>query len=161
MTGSGGVPAYTSVVVGTDGSDLAGPTVGRAAAVAAAHGAKLTVVCAFSEVGARDDARNVGSLIGEARTGPRSGQVSGREAAAQVLSEAVRIAHEREGIDVATVLMDGDPAAALLAAVDTRSADLLIVGASHDLSLSERLLGTVAAEVVRKAPCDVLIVRPS
>ena len=41
-----------------------------------------------------------------------------------------------------------------------RAADLLVVGALRDTSIAGRLLGTVATEVVRRAPCDVLIVRP-
>jgi nucleotide-binding universal stress UspA family protein len=37
----------------------------------------------------------------------------------------------------------------------------LIVGAVHERSTTERLLGTVATEVTKRAPCDVLVVRPT
>ena len=40
------------------------------------------------------------------------------------------------------------------------NAELVVVGAHHDRSIAERLLGTVATEVTKQAPCDVLIVRP-
>ena len=43
---------------------------------------------------------------------------------------------------------------------EERGADLIVVGACQDVSITERLLGTVATEVVRRAPCEVLIVRP-
>ena len=42
-----------------------------------------------------------------------------------------------------------------------RNADLIVVGARHQRSIAERLLGTVATEVTKRAPCDVLIVRPA
>jgi nucleotide-binding universal stress UspA family protein len=34
------------------------------------------------------------------------------------------------------------------------------VGALRDTSIADRLLGTVATEVVRRADCEVLVVRP-
>ena len=36
-----------------------------------------------------------------------------------------------------------------------------MLGAIHDRSLADRLLGTVATEVTKRAACDVLIVRPT
>ncbi|MER2510580.1 MAG: universal stress protein, partial [Amaricoccus sp.] len=60
----------------------------------------------------------------------------------------------------AALLMEGDPAAALIETAHARQAELIVLGASYDRSLAERLLGTVATEVVKRANCDVLIVRP-
>jgi nucleotide-binding universal stress UspA family protein len=56
--------------------------------------------------------------------------------------------------------VDGEPANALLAAAEECKADLIGVGALRDSGIADRLLGTVAAEVVRRAPCEVLVVRP-
>ena len=36
-----------------------------------------------------------------------------------------------------------------------------MLGAVHDRSLADRLLGTTAEEVTKQAVCDVLIVRPA
>jgi hypothetical protein len=47
-----------------------------------------------------------------------------------------------------------------VAAVAERAADLIVVGALRDTSIADRLLGSVATEVVRRAGCDVLVVRP-
>jgi nucleotide-binding universal stress UspA family protein len=44
---------------------------------------------------------------------------------------------------------------------DERNARLIVVGARHERSIADRLLGTVATEVTKQAPCDVLIVRPT
>jgi nucleotide-binding universal stress UspA family protein len=84
----------------------------------------------------------------------------GCAAANDALSSAISIAREGGATLSASLLVDGEPAQALLDIADERDADLIVVGARHDISLAERLLGTVATEVVRRAPCEVLIVRP-
>lgn len=147
---------YTVVVVGTDGSSLAGPTVARAAWVAARDDADLVVVCAYAEMSRRTEAKNVTTLGGD----PRIGQVLGRNAASDAIASAVSVAQEGGATIAAALLVDGDPAAALLDQASSRGAQLLVVGARRDRSVAGRLLGTVATEVVKQATCDVLIVRP-
>ena len=48
---------YRKILVGTDGSSLAGPTVTRAARLAVADDADLIVVCAYTKMLAREAAR--------------------------------------------------------------------------------------------------------
>ncbi len=149
--------AYQRIVVGTDGSALAEPTVARAAFLAATEGADLIIVCAYSDLPRRVDARNVATLGGD----PSFGQVPGREAAARVVAEANAIA-EGLGAKVASVeLVDGEPGTALLRVAKAREADLIVIGAHRNVSIAERLLGTVATHVVRHAASEVLIVRPN
>ena len=147
---------YKTIVVGTDGSPLAEPTVARAAWLAAHNDSDLVIVCAYSGLSRRQEARNVATVGGDSRIG----QVLGRAAANEALSSATSIARENGATLSASLLVDGEPAQALLDIADERDADLIVVGARHDISLAERLLGTVATEVVRRAPCEVLIVRP-
>ncbi|MBO6940037.1 MAG: universal stress protein [Deltaproteobacteria bacterium] len=52
------------------------------------------------------------------------------------------------------------PAEALCAFADGQGADLIVVGAHRRSGLGRILLGSVAESVVRRAPCDVLVVRP-
>ncbi|MEU4287277.1 universal stress protein [Kribbella sp. NPDC026596] len=67
----------------------------------------------------------------------------------------------KEGATVsAALLVDGEPSSALTTTAEERSADLIVLGAVHDRSLADRLLGTVATEVTKRAGCDVLVVRP-
>lgn len=146
---------YRTIVVGTDGSDLAAPTVARAAWLATRDHADLVIICAFAELSRRDEAKNVATL-GDTR----SGQVLGRAAADLALARAGEVARAQGATVSAALLIDGEPAQALVKAAQDRSADLIVMGAVHDRSLAGRLLGTTAEEVTKKATCDVLIVRP-
>ena len=146
---------YRTIVVGTDGSPLAAPTVARAAWLATHDDADLVIVCAYSELSRRQEARNVASL-GDSRVG----QVPGRTAASEAIATAVAVAREQGATISAALLVDGEPASALLATAKERAADLVVVGALRDTSIADRLLGTVATEVVRRAECEVLVVRP-
>ncbi len=147
---------YRTIMVGTDGSPLAEPTVARAAWLATHDDADLVIVCAYSELSPRQEARAIATTATETRTG----QVLGRAAANEAMTAAVAIARDRGATVAAALLVDGEPAEALLNAAGERDADLIVVGALRDVSLADRLLGTVATEVVRRAACEVLIVRP-
>ena len=147
---------YRTIVVGTDGSPLAEPTVARAAWLAAHDDADLIIVCAYSALSRRQEARNTATLGGD----PRIDQVPGRAAASAAIAAAVAVAQEQKATISAALLIDGEPASALLTAAKERAADLIVVGAVRDTGIAERLLGSVATEVVRRAHCEVLIVRP-
>lgn len=147
---------YRTIVVGTDGSSLAEPTVGRAAWLAKHDDADLVIVCAYAQLSRRTEAKNIATLGGDSRTG----QVLGREAASTALAEAMRVASGEGATVAAALLIDGDPSKALVATADERSADLIVLGALHDRSLADRVLGWTATEVTKRARCDVLIVRP-
>lgn len=147
---------YRTIVVGTDGSSLADLTVGRAAWLAVREDAQLVIVCVYSPLSRRTEAKNTNTMGGDVRTGT----VLGRAAAEAAGKAAVAVA-EREGAKVAAALIvEGDPAGSLLSIVDERDGDLLVIGAIHDRSLAEKLLGTVAGQITKRAACDVLIVRP-
>lgn len=146
---------YRTIVVGTDGSPLAAPTVSRAAWLAAHNDADLVIVSVYSGLTRRQEARNVVSL-GDTRVG----QLAGRTAASAAIAAAVALAQERGATISAALLVDGEPANALLATAHERNADLVVVGALRDTGIADRLLGTVASDVVRRAECEVLVVRP-
>ncbi|MEL4356585.1 MULTISPECIES: universal stress protein [unclassified Luteococcus] len=149
---------YQTIVVGTDGSALAGPTVARAAWLALREDADLIIVCAWSSISRRAEAKNVNSLGND----PSSlGQVHGRQAATKAVQDGVAIARSYGARVKAALLVDGEPGSALLQIAGQHQADLIVVGAIQDVSIADRLLGTVATDVVKRATCEVLIVRPS
>ena len=137
------VPAYNRILVGTDGSLLAEPTIVRAAGLAAANGADVVIVCAYTTLSPRESASQEASAAQVATLG----QVPGAATATKALEEAVAIVEQHGARVAAALLVDAEPAVALLEA-------------DRDTSIVGRLLGNVASEVVRKAHRDVLIVRP-
>lgn len=147
---------YRTIVVGTDGSSLASPTVGRAAWLAKHDDADLVVVCAYSQLSRRSEAKNTATLGGDTRVG----QVLGREAASLALNTAMDVARVEGATVTAALLIEGEPDQALIVTARDHKADLIVLGAVHDRSLADRLLGSTAEEVVKRARCDVLIVRP-
>jgi nucleotide-binding universal stress UspA family protein len=147
---------YRTIVVGTDGSSLAETTVGRAARLAQHDDADLVIVCAYAQMSRRVEAKNAATLGGDTRTG----QVLGREAASLAMSDAMKLATDAGATVTAALLADGDPATVLVRLAEEHSADLIVLGAIHDRSLVDRLLGSTAEEVTKSARCDVLVVRP-
>ncbi|MGI8456640.1 MAG: universal stress protein [Propionibacteriaceae bacterium] len=147
---------YRTIVVGTDGSSLGGPTVGRAAWLAKHDDADLVIVCAYSQLSRRDEAKNVATLGGDSRIG----QVLGRDAAGLALAEAMKMASAEGATVTAALLIDGEPAQALITTATDQNADLIVLGSLHDRTLADRLLGSTSQDVIKRAQCDVLIVRP-
>ena len=148
MSGS----SYTTVLVGTDGSESSYRAVDRAAVVARDAGATLLLLTAYRPMNAREvqDAR--------AALGDEAYKVSGSTPAEDVLRDAADRARALGLTDVDTLAVEGDPVDALVDAVKDRKVDLLVVGNRGLNSLAGRLLGSVPANITHKAACDVLIV---
>jgi universal stress protein A len=58
-------------------------------------------------------------------------------------------------------LLDGDPVAVLLTQAEAERATLIAVGSHGRRRAAALLLGTVAARMLRDAPCSVLVARPA
>lgn len=80
-----------------------------------------------------------------------------RNAQSQV--DAVAAALAGEGRPAAGELRSGDPAEALLEAVEAGKADLLVVGSQGLGALERFFMGSVSEKVLRHAPCSVLVAR--
>jgi len=80
--------------------------------------------------------------------------------AQQYLDFHVRMARRQFPGQVVPHLAIGNPASEIIKAARLTGADMLLVG-THELAGIEKLLrGSIAAKVVSKAPCSVLVVRP-
>jgi len=145
--------SYSTIVVGTDGSDYALDAVHRAAELSSTNSALLVVVCAYSPLTAREQA-----VLNTSFAEARLERARGAAAAEAAVDAAAGHAHRSGAVGVTGVLVDGDPASALLRAASERAADLVVVGNRGLNTLSGRLLGSVAAAVSRRATCDVLVV---
>jgi nucleotide-binding universal stress UspA family protein len=143
---------YQTVVVGTDGSDSSYRAVERAAEVAHAASAKLVIVCAYAPASRREVA------AAEDVLGDDAYQVVGTAPAEETLRTAAERAAAHGATAVERVAIEGEPVKSLISTLGEYRADLLVVGNRGLNTLAGRLLGSVPADVSRRAPCDVLIV---
>lgn len=143
---------YSSVVVGTDGSETAARAVAQAAALAAADGARLVVVTAYTpgKGPAHDvDPDAVPADIRFALTD---------RVQAEELVEAARVEARAVGAPKVVVqALPGHPAEVLMEAAKDFDADLIVVGSRGLSGHAHFILGSVAASVAHHAPCDVLV----
>ncbi|MCW2726927.1 MAG: UspA domain protein [Frankiales bacterium] len=146
------ITTYTTVLVGTDGSESSFRAVERAAAVARDADAILVLACAYRPMSAREVQDAADALGGE------SYKVAGSTPAEDVLRDASDRAQAVGAKKIETEAIEGDPVDALEKLVVKRKADLLVVGNRGLNSLAGRLLGSVPANISHRAACDVLIV---
>ena len=141
--------AYKTVVVGTDGSDSSMRAVDKAARIAGPE-ARLIIASAF--LPQNEDARAVDALKGE------SYKVTGTGPIYEILHDAKERAHNAGAKNVEERAIEGAPVDALVHLAESENADLLVVGNVGLSTIAGRLLGSVPANVSRKAKVDVLIV---
>ena len=120
---------YTRILVGTDGSPTAAIAVSRAVDVAAATGAKLTILSVGDEARALEVAR----------------------------SEAER--HAGSGVAITPHALEGDPATVLVDAAEAGDYDLLVVGNKGMTGASRFFLGSVPNKISHHVTRALLIVR--
>jgi nucleotide-binding universal stress UspA family protein len=144
---------YTTVVVGTDGSETSFRAVDRAASLARDSDATLLIACAFEPMPDRDVARAQDVL------GPDAAyQVVGTAPAEDTVSRARDRATAAGATKLDTVVVQGKPADVLQKVVTDSKADLLVVGNRGLNTLAGRIIGSVPLDVARHSSIDVLIV---
>jgi nucleotide-binding universal stress UspA family protein len=141
--------AYRTVVVGTDGSASSMRAVDRAARITGAD-ARLIVASAY--LPHPEDSRAADVL------GDESYKVSGIAPIYAILQDAKERAHKAGAKNVEERPIEGAPVDALVKLAEDEKADLLVVGNVGLSTIAGRLLGSVPANVSRRAKVDVLIV---
>ncbi|GAA4536726.1 MULTISPECIES: universal stress protein [Mycobacterium] len=141
--------AYQTVVVGTDGSDSSMRAVDKAAQIAGPD-ARLIVASAY--LPQHEDSRAADALRNE------SYKVSGTAPIYAILQDAKERAHKAGAKNVEERPIEGAPVDALVKLAEDEKADLLVVGNVGLSTIAGRLLGSVPANVSRRAKVDVLIV---
>lgn len=144
---------YTTVVVGTDGSDSSLRAVDRAGQLASGPDAKVIVASAF--LPAPEDTRAADLLKGEGY------KMAGTAPVYDLLRDARDRAKAAGAVNIEERAIEGAPVDALLALVDEVGADLLVIGNVGLNTIAGRLLGSVPANVARRSKIDVLIVHTS
>ncbi|HEX2016746.1 MAG TPA: universal stress protein [Solirubrobacteraceae bacterium] len=144
---------FSSIVVGTDGSETAQEAVNQAVRLAQQLGASIHLVSAYEPVSNQ-------RLREEAKQAPGDLQwmVNEREDVDATLEAAAEVVR-KDGLEVEVYARQGDPADAILDVAEERGADLIIVGNKGMTGAKRFLLGSVPNKVSHHAPCSVLIIR--
>jgi nucleotide-binding universal stress UspA family protein len=145
---------YDAICCPTDGSDGALAAAAHAASLAATYGSTVHVVAVA-------DTKSYGTL-----------ETGGAEVVVPALEErcegdidrqvaAVREAYPGDPDDLAveTAVLHGFPSEEILRYVEREGVDLVVMGTHGRRGLERVLLGSVAANVVRRSPVPVVTVR--
>jgi nucleotide-binding universal stress UspA family protein len=139
---------FSSIVVGTDGSDTAEIALRRAVELSRLTGAKLHVVSAYEPAPAR-----VGGNQPVAEAAEWS--VGSDFKVDAVLQRARETARD---VEIEVHAPKGDAADSLIQTAKEQDAELIVLG-SRGMRGARRVLGSVPNKVSHHAPCDVLIVQ--
>ena len=148
---------FKSILVATDGSDLANKALDTALDLARLYGASLSILTTTDPVTASLGAGGFGTID----AGPILARLEEAYAsqAANLLADA-RHKLQESGVTAETLhLPDHRPADGIVQTATEKNADLIVMGSHGRRGLSRMLLGSQAAEVLSRANVPVLIVK--
>jgi len=137
------------IVIPTDFSETAAAAVEYGCELATNVGARVTLLHVFSPgIIATPDAVFAPT--------PEEQYALGVAARARLLLTAEKLA--REGLDIDCLAVEGIAHEAIDAVARRQNADLIVMGTHGRSGLSHLLLGSIAEQVLRHAPCPVLTI---
>lgn len=137
------------IVVGVDGSDSSNAALAWAVRQAALTGARVDAVHAWRNPAGYSYGYGYAMMVPA---------LDLEKFARQPLDEAIAaVADLAPGVDIRPVLVEDNPARALLDAA--KGADLLVVGSRGHGGFTEALLGSVGQHCVHHADCPVVVIR--
>lgn len=145
------MPAYSVVVVGTDGSETSLRAVEKAARVAAESGATLVIASAHT-------APQRGSGPDPDQPKGEGYRTTGSAPVYDLLRDAAARARAAGATEVKERAIEGAPAEALVALAEEVGADLLVVGSVGLNSVMGKLVGSVPKLVRKRAKVEVMVV---
>ena len=146
------MPAYQTILCGTDGSHSSLRAVDRAGFLAADSGATLVLACAYTPMPDKQRA------AAEEELGDEAYKVSRSNPAEDALRDARDRARAAGATSIDMVPVRGDAVDVMAKLATERGTDLLVVGNRGLNSLAGRILGSVPANLSHRVTCDVLIV---
>jgi nucleotide-binding universal stress UspA family protein len=142
-----------TILVPLDGSPVAEQALPLALAVAQRTGAALELVQVHECYAFKDPACSWGPYDPKAEAALKSQEKA-------YLENTRKLLEANSPVQVGTSLIDGGVAEALLDSVKTRKADLVVMTTHGRGPVSRAFLGSVADELIRRAPCPILLLRP-
>ena len=141
-----------TILVATDGSPAASAAIDAAVALAAETGDEIVAITVWRALqGDYGHAHPSAAVLGDLLDAER-------EHAEATLSDAVARA-EAAGVPIRTRLATGDPAREICAHARELDARLIAVGTRGYGAVASLLLGSVSNDVIRLAPCPVMVIR--
>ena len=139
--------ALKNVLFTTDFSEVSETALLFAESIARRYGSKLTVAHAISPI--------------ETRMVPPEGWGACQQAMDEVASERMNVLDQRlHALQHEVVIEHGLVGDVIAELIETTNADLLVMGTHGRSGVSRLLMGSVAEEVFRQAPCPVLTIGP-
>jgi nucleotide-binding universal stress UspA family protein len=141
---------YRNIVVAYDGTEGARAALHRAAALAAASDASLTLVQATRE---ESETLSPGGLA--------AGHPDSEDAGRARRSLERTIAELDPSLEASFRVVGGPASKGMIAVAGDIHADLIVTGSRGHGRFARAVLGSVSTELVHGAPCDVLVVHPA
>ena len=134
------------IVVGIDGSKTAHAAAKRAAEMAAKFGRPLHIVMAVPKL-----------VVQQVNEGTTSEKFTFDNAAVAEATLVAAASEFRSKVPTTTAVVMTEPAKALCDEADRLGASCIVVG-NKRVQGAARILGSIAGDVSKSAPCDVLVV---
>lgn len=131
---------YKSILIATDGSENSKKAINSGIEFAKLTGAKVHAVYVINAPWER-----------EAYTYLRE---KGKRA-----TEEVKKLGDKNGVDIETHLLEGNPAEQIIDYAENNGIDLIVMGTHGESGLRRFMMGSVAQKVVRKSSVKVLVAR--
>ena len=142
------------IVIGYDGSDSAKRAAKEIAPLAKLTGAEVHIVHVVE-----DDAHESGMAVAYVSEVFEQAAAARKEGVVDLAAEgAGDLAASFPGVTIYTAVLSGPPARMLIEHAESIEADLIVVGNRRVQGIS-RVLGSVAIDVLRHAPCSVYVAR--
>lgn len=140
---------YKLILVPVDGTPASAQVAARACELARCHGARVLLLKVLQLL-PRYPLPTGGYVYHKRLTPAQAAQ--GNEVLGRLQQRG-----EAMGVAVSTLLRHGDPAHEILAVAEREAADLIVMAAHPHGPVAALLLNTVSPEVLRLAPCPVIV----
>jgi nucleotide-binding universal stress UspA family protein len=140
-------PAIRQIVLATDLAAASDAATDEAFRLAGALQARLLVVTVI-------DLRKLQLPGGRYRS-----RIDQERARLEAAASELVLRGRRDRVPTSFLIWEGDPAESIVEAALSERADVIVVGSHGRGALGRALIGSVSDQVVRHAPCPVLVVR--
>lgn len=140
---------FTNILVPIDGSDNSYRALDAALLLSEKLGSNITVIHVMEEV----PITHIGSekMLNELLKAYKKENQD-------ILLKCTEIANQK-GLTIKTLLLQGNPASAILDYIKKEKFDLVIMGSRGLGKFKELILGSVSSKIVHHSPCAVLLIR--